>query len=149
MKKPMILICIICIFLSCESVKDNSISIYFENNNDLDSTLIIDTYVNGEMCASTKVNRNTTRLYDASEIVKFKENGNEAVSFKFIVKSKEDSTTCTIQNNQLDSIYYLHVNFVTTVFAKGFTVFDRVLEKDSVAHHEFSCQPILKNHGSQ
>lgn len=146
MKKLFILIPLIYLFGSCDRESNKSIEIYFENNSGLDTSLIIDTYLNGSIYKPVTVRRDSQKTYDTSIKAFFKLKKNEDLQLMFISKLTHDSTNCTILNQQIDSVYYIHVNLVTTVFQKGFTVFNKVLEKDSVAYHSFYCEIIPKKH---
>jgi hypothetical protein len=145
MKKLIILICMFSIICGCSESIHRSISIQFENNSDLDTVLTINTYLNGRDVKTTRVRRDSLKINDASENIIVNESADKKMEFRFIIQSTHDTASCFVSPQQIGKLKYIHVNFVTTVFEKGFVIFDRVLDKDSVVHHEFYCEPIDKN----
>ena len=144
MKNWIVINCLFCFLCSCDTSKSRSIPIRFENNSGLDTLLTIDTYVNGRNVKSTPVRRDSLKINDASASVDIKENPNQELEFRFIIQSTHDTASCKILPQQIEKLGYIHVNFVKTVFEKGFVVFGKTLDKDSVAHHEFYCEAINK-----
>ena len=145
MKNWIIIGCLFCFLCGCGGSKNRSIPIRFENNSDLDTLLTIDTYVNGQNVKSTPVRRDSSKINDASASIDIKENPEQELEFRFIIQSTRDTASCKISPRQIEKLGYIHVNFVKTVFGKGFVVFGRTLDKDSVAHHEFYCEGINKD----
>lgn len=144
MKIVFILIALFFIFERCNKENNKSISIYFENNSDLDSSLIIDTYINGSVYKAVTIKRNSQKIYDTSLKASFNQKKNKNLQLMFIVESSKDTTSCIIPADKIDSVYYLHVNYVRTVLQKGFVIYNRVLDKDSIAYRGFDCEPIFK-----
>lgn len=129
--------------VACEKKEDRRISIYFENNSDF-SSLDIDVYLNGDFCKTIIVPRDSTKIYDASLVASYVERGNENLQLKFLIKSTGDTVSFIGTSKQIDSIDYIHVNYIETVLRKGFVVYNRVLNKDSVAYKSFYCEPVFR-----
>jgi len=142
MKDLIILCCLFCFLSGCDRLKSRSIPIRFENNSGLDTLLIIDTYVNGRNLKSTPVRRDSLKINYASAIVNI--NSDQELVFRFIIQSTKDTASCRVLPQQIEKLGYIHVNFVKTVFEKGFVIFGRILDKDSIVHQEFYCEPIDK-----
>lgn len=144
MKNQILLGCLFYFLCGCEGLKQKSILIKFENNSDLDTLLTIDTYVNSQNIKSTSVRRDSSKINDALVIIHVNEKPEKELEFRFIVQSTRDTTSCKILPSQFEKLGYIHVNFVKTVFRKGFVVFGKTLGRDSVAHNEFYCEGINK-----
>lgn len=129
---------------SCGKKKNEYLSVYFENNSGKDTSLIIDTYLNGSMYKAVNVKQDSLRIYDDSIRIPFEIKNNEDLRLMFVIESTHDTTTCFIPNKKIDSVYYIHVNAVKTIFQKGFIVFDKILDKDSVAYKSFYCEIVSK-----
>lgn len=128
----------------CSKTKNGYLSVYFENNSGKDTSLIIDTYLNGNMYNVVNVKQDSFRIYDDSIKVPFKIKSSENLKLMFVIKSTRDTTICFIPNKKIDSVYYIHVNAVKTIFPKGYIVFDKILDKDSVAYKSFYCEIVPK-----
>ncbi|TAH17233.1 MAG: hypothetical protein EAZ08_14145 [Cytophagales bacterium] len=142
MKSWIIIGCSFCFLCGCYGFKTKLIPIRFENNSSLETLLTIDTYVNGRNVKSTTVKRDSLKIYDASAIVDV--DPDQELEFRFIMQSTHDTASCKVSSQQIKKLGYIHVNFVKMIFEKGFVVFGRTLDKDSVAHHEFYCEAIDK-----
>lgn len=143
MNKLITIVCLLYFFCSCDESKSISIPIRFENNSGLDTLLIINTYVNGRNVKSTPVKRDSLKINDASAIIDLKPD--QELEFRFIIQSTHDTAICKISSRQIEKLGYIHVNYVKTIFEKGFVVYGRILDKDSLVHHEFYCEAIDKN----
>jgi hypothetical protein len=145
MKKHIIIGCVFCFLSGCHGFESKSIPIpiRFENNSDLDTLLTIDTYVNGRNIKSTSVRRDSLKINDALTIIEI--NPDKELEFRFTIQSTHDTASCRISPLQVEKLGYIHVNFVKTIFKKGFVVFGRILDKDSIAHQEFYCEAIDKD----
>ncbi|MEO8712273.1 MAG: hypothetical protein ABI405_09135 [Parafilimonas sp.] len=145
MKWKVLTIIILVFFLGgCNKRSDKYLLVYFENNSDVDTSLIIDTYLNGNIYKSVNVRRDFLKVYDDSLQIPVEKKRSEGLRLMFIIKSLHDTTVCTVANEKIDSVYYIHVNIVKTVFQKGFIVFDKTLDKDSLAYSSFYCELIPK-----
>lgn len=145
MKKLVIILFSISFLYGCGTSAKRSIIIRFENNSDLDTVLTIDTYLDGQNIKSTSVKRDLLNIYDTSVNISVKGVEKQKVELQFIIESTHDTASCIISPQQADRLGYIHVNFVKKVFEKGYLVFDKILDKDSVVHRDFYCELIDKS----
>jgi hypothetical protein len=129
-------------FINSQSKQSfENISIYFENNSDLEKSIFIDTYINEKFYRTVSV-RNLDNVYDTSLQIHFDKSKLKYLHFMFIVPSSNDTAKCVISVQEINKINHVHVNLVKAVFQKGFDYAGRVLTKDSVVHKIFYSEVL-------
>ena len=142
MKRNSLIGLVIILLTACSIPNKKEVTVYFENNSDMDSILTIKTYLNDTFYKTIQVRRNRSKIYDTSLIVSYEQVNNNSLKLKFMVDNKQDSTSCLLPVAEKDTVSYVHVNFLTIVFKKGYVVYEKTLERDSVVEHQFYCELV-------
>lgn len=134
---------ILLIFSGCLTKRINNITVYFENNSDVDSVINIKTFINDRFYKVVSVKRNITVVRYEKLIIDIPVKTDNVI-LTFVITNTGDSTNCVLNSEMLRTESSVHVNFNETIFKKGFNYLGQILRRDTIVRHEFYSEIIAK-----
>jgi hypothetical protein len=138
--KFLILILFFC-FQNCTH-KNNEIKIYLENSSNVAKTITVTTFINNRKVDERTVAKDTIADRFRTFNVKLLETDKNPVEIAFRLGGRTETTSCIINPDSIKNVT-VHVNFVETLFKKGYQYESKVLDTDTIVRKDFYCE-ILK-----
>jgi len=125
----------------CFTKGKNEVVVYMENNSDVDAVINIKTLINGRLYKVTPVKRQSTADILVPLVVKFPDNM-DSIKLTFINSNRGDSASCVVHRELVGPKTWVHVCFNELIFKKGFKLYDKVLNRDSLMDYKFYAEII-------
>lgn len=123
----------------------NTVHVYVENGSASQKELPVEVYVDDVLNRSVNVKKGTSTPRSKHIAILFPEL-KDSFSLKFRVANTREETECMIYRDSLTEGKWVSVILHETLLRKGWDIGGRVLTKDSIVEHSFSCglvsQPI-------
>lgn len=130
---------------SCGSDKEN-ISVWIENNSDVNREIEVSTYLNDSLVDKRYIEKDSIADRVASFKIDLKLAGKKKESkFKFVSSIDQDQTSCVVNLDSINKSTLLHVNYVRRLLRKGYHFNNDTLKSDSIIRKEFYCELIKGN----
>lgn len=127
------------LFMSCKNSK--SLNIYYENGSDINSEVIIETFLEDNLIDNRTVRRGDTLIHWELLSIKLPKS-DDSIRLRFKVPETNYNSECTISKSQISSKTWLHVALKEVVFKKGDRIPGKILEKDSIMERKFYCELV-------
>jgi hypothetical protein len=129
---------------SCKRHKEH-ISIWIENNSDLNSYMEFSTYIDDSLVDKRKINKDSIADNIQPFGVEFTPGKYKILIFRFVSSIRGESVRCVVNIDSISKSSLLHVNYVYRVLRKNPLVDQPDLQKDKLLRKDFYCELINKN----
>jgi hypothetical protein len=139
-----ILICLLILIVYACTPKA-SVNIWIENSSDIKDSIYVKTFLGDSMVDQRPIYRDSIadRIFPFTIQLPKAKNG-KYFTFRFITFPENLETSIIINVDSVEAISFLHVNYVETLFKKGYVIFSDTLKADSIIKKEFYSEIVYQ-----
>ena len=132
------------VFLACSCWNtQKTITIAIENNSDIKTNIEVSTYLDDSLIDKRLIKRDTFNV--SFSIFKMTvQTGKKSSIVKFELSNSGQKAECRIKPDSINNNSVIHVNYIETLFKKGYQYKSKILNKDTVVREELYCEVMYE-----
>jgi hypothetical protein len=135
----------IILIISYGCTKKGTVNIWIENSSDIKDSIYVKTFIGDSLVDQRQIYRDSI----ADRIIPFaihlpKAKNVQYFTFRFVALPENSESSTVIRVDSIEAISFLHVNYVETLFKKGYVIFTDTLKADSIIRKDFYSEIVYK-----